>query len=298
MDPKPSPLKKHTNSFYNTIYGLIIINRPVDGLIIGGSVILGMIIGLHALPSLDKVILGFLGGIFLLGGMDTFNDLRDLEIDKISKPWRPLPQGLVNPKVALIAAILETFLAVLIGIYAGFDIVLVCFFVIVMAIAYSIWLKPFFLTKNLVVALSLTMASFIGYIATNPDSLLDLNFLLFLILTFVSAFNFEIHKDLGDYNGDLKFNVKTLPTQLGINRTIYVLTVGYLISWLLAFSFTFSLGFDLIFLGILAFTGVFIIYILYLLLKDPIESIEITRRITTAVMGAILLGLGLLFIKF
>ncbi|MFX0086540.1 MAG: hypothetical protein ACFFAU_12790 [Candidatus Hodarchaeota archaeon] len=48
--------------------------------------------------------MGIIGGILLLDSIDTFNDFKDIESDKISKPWRPLPQVRVKPLIAFFAA--------------------------------------------------------------------------------------------------------------------------------------------------------------------------------------------------
>jgi geranylgeranylglycerol-phosphate geranylgeranyltransferase len=231
------------NTLFRTLYGLILLARPADGVIIGSTGVLGMIIGLRVAPSFTQIIMGVIGGIFLLGGMDTFNDFKDIETDKISKPWRPLPQGIVKSRVALFAAITETICAVVIGIvFFEIQALFLGFIGIGISIAYSKWLKFYnrsYLTKNLVVALSLSLALITGAFAVNPTPTIDFVFLIAQILVFISAFVFEIHKDLGDIHGDIVQGVKTIPSQLGIDRTVQVLGLGYFLAWCVAFSFPF-----------------------------------------------------------
>ena len=43
--------KDENNSLIQTITGLIILARPADGVIIGGTAVLGMIVGLQRMPS-------------------------------------------------------------------------------------------------------------------------------------------------------------------------------------------------------------------------------------------------------
>lgn len=293
-------MKTRNNTFFQSLHGLIILARPVDGVIIGSTGVLGMIISLRATPSFTQIFMGILGGILLLGGMDTFNDFKDIESDKISKPWRPLPQGKVKPQVAFFAAITETLCAVTIGIvFFEPQALFLGFIGIGLAIAYSIWLKfhnRSYLTKNLVVALSLSLALITGVVAVNPSPSIDFLFLLVQILVFLSAFIFEIHKDLGDIQGDITHAVKTIPTQLGIDRTVQVLGFGYFLAWGIAFSFSFFLESDPLYFGILIVTAVLLISVLYLLAKDPESNIELTRQITTFVMALILLGLARLFL--
>jgi 4-hydroxybenzoate polyprenyltransferase len=292
--------RTENSTFFRSLQGLILLARPVDGVIIGSTGVLGMIITLRVAPSFTQIIMGFLGGIFLLGGLDTFNDILDIESDKISKPWRPLPQGRVKPHLAFFVAMVETISAVVIGLlFFEFTALLLGFIGIFIAIAYSKWLKFYkrsYLTKNLVVAFSLSLALITGVFAVNPTPSFDFSFLLVQMLVFVAALVFEIHKDLGDIQGDIALGVKTLPTQLGINRTVQVLSLGYFLAWGIAFSFSFILGSDPLYFGILILTAVLLMLILYLLVKYPETTIELTRRMTTLVMGMILLGLARLFL--
>ncbi len=297
---KNAARKTEKNTFFRTLYGLILLARPVDGIIVGSTGVLGMIISLRVAPSFTQMIMGILGGILLLGGMDTFNDFKDIESDKISKPWRPIPQGRVKLRVAFIAAIVETICAIVIGIiFFETQALFLGFIGIGLAIVYSKWLKFYkrsYLMKNLIVALSLSLALITGVIAVNLTPSLDFIFLVVQILVFISAFIFEIHKDLGDIQGDIAQGVKTIPTQLGIDRTVQVLVLGYFLAWGVASSFLIILGSDPLYLGILFLTAVLLIFVLYLLVKKPESTVELTRQITTIVMGMILLGLARLIL--
>ena len=84
-----------------------------------------------------------------MGGLDTFNDYFDLDVDKISKPWRPLPRGTVAPRIALVFAIIEISVGVSIAVFFGFKVLIVCLLGVSLAVAYSLWLKPFFWLKIL-----------------------------------------------------------------------------------------------------------------------------------------------------
>lgn len=130
-------LKNKVKSSVKTILGIIELSRPFDGIIVGSAVVLGMILGILTIPPLDKALLGFIMGVLLLGGMDAYNDYRDLEIDRISKPWRPLPRGAVKPRVALIAAVIETGTGVLIAILLDVSLLLVVFISVGLAYLYS-----------------------------------------------------------------------------------------------------------------------------------------------------------------
>jgi geranylgeranylglycerol-phosphate geranylgeranyltransferase len=278
---------------HKTVQGLIILGRPVDGIIIGGTAVLGMIVSLRGFPSLLQVILGLTCGILLLAGMDTFNDYLDIEMDKISKPWRPLPQGSVSRQIALLAAVVETAIGFILG-YILFNIqaIFIGVIAVLMAVVYSKWLKPIFLAKNIIVAISLSLTFLGGAVSVNTKPILDLTFFLIQSLVFITAFIFEIHKDLGDLMGDTTHQISTFPTKFGQRKTIYFIIFGYIIAWDIATIFIWILEIDSIYLGILIITAILLIIVFYLLLKNPMKNIESTRRITTLAMGVILIGLA------
>ncbi|MHA1979347.1 MAG: UbiA family prenyltransferase [Candidatus Hodarchaeales archaeon] len=266
---------------------------PIDGIIVGGTAILGMIVGIRSLPSFTQMILGLVGGILLLASMDTFNDYLDVEIDAISKSWRPIPRGTVNPRLALVAAVIEIIIAITIGVFLfNLQAIIIGLLAVSLAVIYSRWLKPFFIAKNLIVAFSLSLAFLGGALSINSTPRIDITFIFIQSLTFIAAFVFEIHKDLGDLRGDSLHNVQTLPTRFGPRKTVKLIILGYLIAWLIAVLFVFILIVDLIYILILVFSFILLILVFYLLIKDPLSNIESTRQITTLVMGFILLALA------
>jgi 4-hydroxybenzoate polyprenyltransferase len=286
--------EKRKRTLLTTIYSLAVMGRPADGMIIGGAVVLGMIAGTLTLPPFEHMILGFLGGVLLLASMDTFNDYRDLTIDKISKPWRPLPQGLVNPRVALLAVVVESTFALIIGVIGGIQVVVVGILAAIVGVVYSRWLKSYFIAKNVIVALGLSMAAMAGYVAVTTE--VSLEFLWLELLIFWTALIFEIHKDLGDVEGDLNYGVQTLPTRLGVSKTVNFLSLGYFVSWTQALVFLLFLKWDIVYFVILILTGVVLTIVMILLFKDTRNNVEKTRQMATAVMGLVLIALGRLFI--
>jgi len=197
-----------------------------------------MIMGIRSILPLEKLLLGFIAGFVLLGGLDTLNDYYDLEVDKISKPWRPLPRGAVAPRIALIVSIIEIPVGVSIAIFFGIRVLIVCLLGVGLAIAYSLWLKPFLLAKNLVVLISLTIASITGLVAVTSAPILDYTVGIVLVLILSVAFAFEVHKDLGDIDGDLSKGIRTIPTEIGLRKSIFLISICYGLALVIAFSLT------------------------------------------------------------
>ena len=110
--------------------GIFEVGRIFDGLVIGLAVILGMIISTNEIPSsLETIIAGFFLGLLLLMSMNTYNDYKDVEIDKISKPQRPIPRGAISIKLALRVSIIEAIISILLAIYLNFLVLIISAFV-------------------------------------------------------------------------------------------------------------------------------------------------------------------------
>lgn len=149
------------------------------------------------------------------------------------------------------------------------------------------------LAKNLVISISLSMATIAGVLAVSGS--FSVSFAMLQVLILLVTFFFEIHKDLGDIEGDLSYNIRTIPTVLGVKRTIILVTLGYSAIWAFAWLFVFLKTFDEIYATILLITALFGVYMVYLLIKNPL-SIERTRRIATGLIGLVILGLMRLFL--
>ncbi len=64
--------------------------------IIGMVVVLGFVSVTKTFPSWDILILGSGTGFIVSASTNTINDILDLEIDKLEKPNRPLPEGRIT----------------------------------------------------------------------------------------------------------------------------------------------------------------------------------------------------------
>ncbi|MFW9997912.1 MAG: UbiA family prenyltransferase [Candidatus Odinarchaeota archaeon] len=275
-------------SVIKSLIGIVELGRPVDGVVIGSAVILGMFVSSTTLLPADKYVSGFLMGFILLAAMDTFNDYKDREVDKISKPQRPIPRGL-PPRLALFTAVLETLVGLLIALLLGLVVVAIVFIAIFIAIAYSKWLKPYFLMKNVVVAIGLSMAMIAGVFISSGSLTGEVSFLLVLI--FIVAFCFEIHKDLGDIVGDSSHGIRTIPVVLGVKRTVIIIIAGYTLSWLLTCFFFILKVQEVLYAVVLILTALAGFYVVYLFYEDPLKYLERSRRVVTATIGILILAI-------
>jgi len=81
-----------------SLAGLLAITRPVNCLVAGLAALLGYIVATGTLVPFALILFPVVFAITAAGNV--FNDLCDLEIDRINRPDRPLPSGKVSPRAA------------------------------------------------------------------------------------------------------------------------------------------------------------------------------------------------------
>jgi 4-hydroxybenzoate polyprenyltransferase len=150
-----------------------------------------------------------------IGGANIFNDIKDYPEDKINRPNRPLPSGIISISSA------ELFYKILFlvgGVFclflpfsAQFIALLISFPLIIF---YSTHLKSKPLIGNVVISLLLSLTFiFCGAVFGNATPMFIPSGLAFS-LTFVR----ELIKDIEDIEGDRKSGHDTIPIKYGINR--------------------------------------------------------------------------------
>lgn len=277
---------------FNALIGLVEMARPFDGIVIGSAVILGIVMATFSMPSWEATALALLMGLLLLGAMDTLNDIKDVTADAISKPWRPLPSGRVTRRMAFLAVIVEATSGMLIASFLGMSVLILVVLSICLAVAYSLWLKQFFFSKNVVVAFALSTAYLAGALASNrPLSRMTTEFWIIYGLIMLVAFCFEIHKDIADVEGDKATNVRTIPTVLGERAAVVLSSLGYAVAWIVSAIIISMNDLSLVQALFLSITAALGLVVVYWLLKNPVKTVERTRRIATVLIGLMIIAL-------
>ncbi len=193
------------------------------------AVLLGMAI-LGTLGQTRELLLLIFSVVFINGAGNVINDIRDLEIDRINRPARPLPAGAIQPRAAawytgtlfagglLLAAFLN-WSSFLIAACIAFPLLT----------GYSFYFKRMVLVGNLVVAVMLGMA-FI-YVGAAMGRIADM--IPIALLAFGFTIIREIVKDLEDMEGDRAVDARTLPLVWGVKKTLVLTLVLILLFSLL-----------------------------------------------------------------
>ena len=212
--------------------GFIALVRPLTIFIPAVATIMGILICLSYHNRLyifwDEIGIVLLAALiiaFTQGIGQIVNQITDIEIDKISKGYRPLPSGKITTKEASIFAFV-LFLFVVSGaffinqLFGGLVLVLLFF-----SVFYSIepirakrrgWGSPIWqATSRGLLSLPVMWAVFYNPFTTITPWVISS--LLFIFL--VGASNI---KDISDMNADQKYGIITLPTRYGNNLGFYI----------------------------------------------------------------------------
>lgn len=191
----------------------------------------------------------------------SFNSWADREIDRINKPWRPIPAGKIKPESALSYSIV---LAILSFIYPFFIftsyLTLLLFLLLpVLGILYSA--KIFYLRKYpfpalIIISTGLVTPISLGYFMNKCD----ISMIPFFIVLFLYCFSIVPLKDIEDIDGDIKSEVGNLFARFGKNLLVFSV-IGLILDCLLVFFFHFSGILKIyLFIFIISTTGLIFFY--------------------------------------
>ena len=180
-----------------------------------------------------QIIMVLLGAGFLAAGLMVHNDVTDLNSDKINRPHKPIPSGVIGVKTAYITGlalmISSIIIALLINIDQGvlnWNCGLFTAVLVVVGVYYNHYGKFHGIFGHIAVAIGVGAIPFWGSIAVFPT-----NYILMLALAIAIAIQ-EVGREImvcaGDFTGDLKSGFRTTPIRLGRKRAMYVVLFFYL----------------------------------------------------------------------
>ena len=198
--------------------GFVQLIRPLNCLMMGFAVIVGASL-VSNLSFTVKLLFGFVTSFTLTAASMVVNDFYDREIDAINEPNRPIPRGDVNPREALVFALVLS----IIGLGAAFQTNIASLIVAVIAwiisIIYITEGKGTGLPGNLMVSATVVIPFIYGGLAVGE---IETSTLLFVLIVFLSNTGREITKGIVDVEGDRSHNIKTLAVRFGERTAAFV----------------------------------------------------------------------------
>lgn len=176
-----------------------------------------------------------LANIYIVG----INQIYDIEIDRINKPYLPLASGMLSVPNAKKIIVIASVLSVVLALFVNFWLVFVVLTGMGIGTVYSI---PFtrFKARPTIAAFSIAFVrgvlGNIGLYLTFKNTLsiiIDVKPIIIFLTMFVLVFSFviAIFKDIPDLEGDKKFNVRTFTVRMGkdvvFKASLTILLINY-----------------------------------------------------------------------
>jgi len=199
---------------------IIHITRPVNFFITVASVFVAALISSPEKIPILNVLLAALSAGFTASAGNIINDIFDIEIDKINRPTRPLPSGILTINEAYILFLICFVISGLLVVTISQIVVIIVLLSHLLLFLYSKYLKRIPLVGNITVAF-LTGLVFVfgGVVVENPSAAIIPALFAFLI-NLVR----ELVKDMQDVEGDRAAGVITFPIKFGFQKTKYLIT--------------------------------------------------------------------------
>ena len=194
---------------------IINITRPLNVLITFAVVIVAVIISSEYFVFTEEIFLAALSAALVAAAGNIINDYFDYEIDKINRPNRPLPLGLISRSEALSLYFVLSVLSMFISINISVEAFIIVSATNVLLYFYSAALKKIPLIGNLVVSTCTALAFIYGGVVVGNiyDAIIPTVFALLVNLIR------EIIKDIEDIDGDKKNRLETYPIKYGIENS-------------------------------------------------------------------------------
>ncbi|MCX8162371.1 MAG: geranylgeranylglycerol-phosphate geranylgeranyltransferase [Candidatus Bathyarchaeota archaeon] len=216
------------------IYGCIRLIRPINCLMTGLAVYVGLCIALRRMPEytyINHTILSYITGFTLCGASMAINDYFDLPIDRINAPYRPIPSGEVSPRLALTLSIAMSAAGLISAIFVSPICLLYAMFFVTLSYLYSWRIKRLGFPGNIVVSLCVSAPFIYGGLAALSITDVGGGFLLLLLfssIAFLANLGREVTKGIADVEGDRLHDVKSLAVRYGVKRASIVASIFYL----------------------------------------------------------------------
>jgi geranylgeranylglycerol-phosphate geranylgeranyltransferase len=220
-----------------TIAWIRMIRPPILFLCFFGAVVSALNCALFMDKTLSyyQILLLILTPAFLSTGIMFHNDITDLESDKINRPTKPVPSGILKEKTVYYTGLALMISSIFLGTFVDYrdtgtlnwQCGLFTFILVLVGLYYNYYGKHHGLVGHMAVAFGVGAIPYWGGIAVFPNQ--PLLMLPLAIAIFFQETGREILVCAGDLVGDLKAGFKTTPVRHGRKRSMQIALLFYLL---------------------------------------------------------------------
>lgn len=210
-----------------------------------------------------------LTGACLTAAANAINDVYDLEIDRINRPRRPLPSGVITSREAFAFSIIFFLLGLTSSALINAETLIIALIFSVLLYLYSSTFKRQVLVGNFTVSLATAFAFIFGGVAVKRVE----HAIFPAAFAFLLHFGREIIKDMEDIDGDQQNGAQTLPIRFGL-RPAQILTTIFLMALIVITQVPFFLNIYGLWYLIIVNIGVntVLLYAICSMWKKPVKS--------------------------
>lgn len=222
------------------IVGAIRLIRPINCVVMGIAVLVGMTVAAQGFPlEGKKILLGFITGFTFLAAANAVNDYYDRNIDVVNEPNRPIPSGVIQPREALSYVFILSAIGFLAAFLTNKECLAIAIVAWVLSVYYATMGKRTGILGNLIVSACVALPFIYGGFAVESGLMSIL--VLFSAMAFLSTAGREVTKGIVDVEGDRSQGVKTVAVLYGSKAAAITAVLFYIAAVVLSL-FPWALG--------------------------------------------------------
>lgn len=200
--------------------------RPLNSFMSGIGVVFSLLVfNSYRLDQqvLLLAVIGFATGFTATAASMLVNDIVDIEVDRVNKPWKPLPSGRASVRTAWLLTAVFSAVSIAVNIIAGPSLVLVTAVYLAIGLLYNFMRKHWW--SQFMVSASTTGPIVYGYVASSLPRETSCFAIFFTITIFIVNTGREVLKAVQDIEGDKALGYGTIPLKIGVPASIKILKV-------------------------------------------------------------------------
>ena len=199
-----------------SLKGYVTLTRPVNAVAAGLAAIVAYLIATGTVIPATLLLMVVVTLVTAAGNV--INDYFDVEIDRVNRPDRPIPAGLVSLPAARAYAVTLFLAGILVCLFTNDLCIAIAIFNSLLLVGYAARLKRTPLLGNITVSyLAASMFMFGGALGGLTGLL---HVMPFAVMTFFAMLARELVKDGEDVDGDKASGAVTIPIRYGIKVTM------------------------------------------------------------------------------
>jgi geranylgeranylglycerol-phosphate geranylgeranyltransferase len=246
----------------------------------------GVVMALGGIHITIQTVSGMFIPVFLWAGGQVFNDIFDLDVDRINTPYRAVPSGRFSLRESIAFGGLLTLTGVFLSVLTqSLMCQVLTIFAVIMSNVYSYKLKRKGIFGHMNFAFCVLLCIYIGQSAVSGE----ITWVYAPLGIFLYHVAINIMASVGDVPGDRRTSVITLPVQMGRTAATYTATVFWVTGMLWSAWFS---QYGVAWAAVVGLVGIISVYNSQLLLRNPTPG-NATTTLRLFRLGTIMLQFSL-----